>query len=66
MIVVRWLVDSGPTLALNIALVEYVRRVMDSRYIFSALVGLFAAATIFAAAATVRHISHQPVATTSR
>jgi len=40
--------------------------VVDGRYVLSALVGLFAAVTIFAAAATVRHVSHQPIVATSR
>jgi hypothetical protein len=33
---------------------------MDRRYVLSAFVGLFAAVSVFAAAATVKHISHQP------
>jgi hypothetical protein len=35
-------------------------RTMDTRYIFSVLVGLFAAASIFAAVTVVRHVSGQP------
>jgi hypothetical protein len=39
---------------------------MNGRYVISALVGVFAAVAIAAAATTVRHISHQSPATTSR
>jgi len=35
--------------------------IVDSRYILSALAGLFAAASIFAVATTIRHISHEQV-----
>jgi hypothetical protein len=39
---------------------------MNSRYVFSALVGVFAAVAIAAAASTIRHISHQSPAMTTR
>jgi hypothetical protein len=32
---------------------------MDSRFLFSALIGAFCAALIFATVTTVRHISHR-------
>ena len=55
------------TLALNVALRRvFGVRIVDSRYFLSAFIGLFAAVTIFATVTTVRHISHQPVVTTSR
>ena len=40
--------------------------IVDSRYILSAFIGLFAAVSIFAAVTTVRHISHQPIIATAR
>jgi hypothetical protein len=39
---------------------------MDTRFIFSALVGVVFAATIFATIMTVRHISHRSDAAISR
>ena len=39
---------------------------MDSRYVFSALAGLFLAVAIVAVATTVRHLSNQPTATVDR
>jgi hypothetical protein len=39
---------------------------MDSRYFLSAFFGLFAAVSVFAAAATVKHVSHQPPVVTGR
>jgi hypothetical protein len=60
-------VDTQTTLALNVALRCVLgARIVDSRYFLSVFIGLFAAVTIFAAVTTVRHISQQPIITTSR